>query len=84
MLKQKQEAIEREEVEYNRRNLIELKKKFVEDKLVEKEHELFHNLKKDTTSVPQMFNEFVQFKYDIYKWRLETQVKSSLFPHPTG
>ena len=52
MLKQKQEAIEREEVEYNRRNLIELKKKFVEDKLVEKEHELFHNLKKDTTSVP--------------------------------
>ena len=52
MLKQKQDAIERKEVEYNRRNLIELKKKFVEDKLVEKEHELFHNLKKDTTSVP--------------------------------
>ena len=52
MLKQKQKAIEREEIEYNRRNLIELKKKFVEDKLVEKEHELFHNLKKDTTSVP--------------------------------
>lgn len=26
-----------------------------------------------------MFQDYAQFKYDIYKWRLETQVKSQLF-----
>lgn len=26
-----------------------------------------------------MFHEYVQFKYDIYKWRLETNIKSQLF-----
>lgn len=59
MLKAKQKAIQKEEEEYNRRNLVELKKRFVEEKLEQKEHELFHHLKKDSTSVSQMFQEYV-------------------------
>ena len=33
-------------------------------------------MKCEQTTVPQMFHEYVQFKYDIYKWRLETNIKS--------
>ena len=55
MLRQKKEAIEKEEVEFNRKCLIELKKKFVEDKLVEKENELYFKMQKKSTTLPQMF-----------------------------
>lgn len=79
MLWQKQEAIGKEEEDFNRRCLLELKKKFVRDKLEAKEHQLFEKMSSETTSVPQMFNEYLQFKYDIYRWRLETQVKTHLF-----
>lgn len=58
MLQQKNEAIAKETADYNRKCLVELKKKFVEDKLVEKEHELFQKMQSDDTSVPQMFNEY--------------------------
>lgn len=47
MLRQKELAIEKEEVDFNRRCLVELKKKFVEDKLIEKEHELFAKMKSE-------------------------------------
>ncbi len=40
-----------EEENFNRKCLIELKKKFVEDKLIEKEHELFNKMRRDDTSV---------------------------------
>lgn len=66
-------------MEFNRKCLTELKKKFVEDKLVQKEQELFAKMRNEQTSVPQMFQDYVQFKYDIYKWRLETNIKSQLF-----
>jgi hypothetical protein len=41
-----------EEQAFNRKCLIELKKKFVEDKLIAKEHELFDKMRRDDTSVP--------------------------------
>ena len=37
----------------------------------------------ENTSVPEMFQEYAQFKYDIYKWRLETNFKNQLF-NPLG
>jgi len=41
----------KEEQNFNRRCLIELKKKFVEDKLVAKEHELLDKMRNSDTSV---------------------------------
>ena len=43
--------------------------------MIQKENELFAKMQSEQTSVPQMLNEYFNFKYDIYKWRLETQVK---------
>ena len=79
MLEKKKEMIQQREVEFSKKQLFEIKKKFVEDKLEEKEHLLYEKMQRDTTSVPQMFHDYLNFKYDIYKWRLESQVKTQLF-----
>ena len=78
MLNQKKQAIAATEEEYNRKTLLDLKKHFVERKLCEKENELFEKISSEDASLPQIFNEYFNFKYDIYKWRLETQVKQHL------
>jgi len=62
----------REESDYKRRCMIELNKQLVESKLVKKEHDLLDKMRDDQTSLREMFQEYVQFKYDIYTWRLET------------
>jgi len=68
---------------FNRKCFTYMKKEFVEDKLIEKEHDLYYKMKSESTTVPQMFHDYFQFKYDIYKWRLETQIKSQLFSQVT-
>ena len=35
-------------------------------------------MRSDETSVTQMFQDYAAFKYDIYRWRLETNVQSQL------
>ena len=62
----KREAILKEEADHRRRCMVELNKKLVEDQLVAKEHILLHKMRSDETSVGQMFQEYFNFKYDIY------------------
>ena len=81
MQRSKQLAILREESDYKKRCMIEMNKQLVESKLQKKEHDLLDRMRRDETSMAQMFQDYVQFKYDIYTWRLETQVKQEMFTH---
>ena len=61
-----------------------MNKKLVEEILVEKEHDLLGKLHNEKTSLSEMFQQYLQFKYEVYTMRLESQVKQEILIKEAG